>query len=107
MSVASRLTGALVVLILLLAPLGVHVALVMHRGIVLAGVLTSAQAILVTWIVSSALPHRAWGGTSAPVAARSPDTVMAGAPTLKGLCVASADPVVSQRSHRASRIAAC
>jgi uncharacterized membrane protein len=59
MSVASRLAGALVVLILLLAPLGAHLALVMQRGIVLAGALTAAQAILVTWIASSSLPHRA------------------------------------------------
>ena len=58
-ALASRLAGALVVLILLVAPLAAHVALVMHRGTAIAATLIAVQAALITWIGSSALAQRA------------------------------------------------
>jgi uncharacterized membrane protein len=50
---ASRLTGALLVLALLLAPLAAHIALATQRGLALAGILIALQAALVGWIALS------------------------------------------------------
>jgi uncharacterized membrane protein len=58
-ALASRLAGALVVLILLVAPLAAHVALVMHRGAAIAAALIAVQAALIAWIGSSVLAQRA------------------------------------------------
>ena len=58
-ALASRLAGALVVLILLVAPLAAHVALVMHRGAAIAATLIAVQAALIAWIGSSVLAQRA------------------------------------------------
>jgi uncharacterized membrane protein len=58
-ALASRLAAALVVLILLAAPLAAHAALVMHRGAAIAATLIAVQAALITWIGSSALAQRA------------------------------------------------
>ena len=61
---ASRLAGTLLVSALLVAPLATHLALVMHRGMALAGVLMAVQAMLVTWIASSSISQYARrGGT--------------------------------------------
>jgi uncharacterized membrane protein len=57
-ALASRLAGALVVLILLVAPLAAHAALVMHRGAAIAATLIAVQAAVITWIGSSALAPR-------------------------------------------------
>jgi uncharacterized membrane protein len=56
---ASRLAGALVILVLLLAPPAAHFALAMHRGMMLAGILIAVQAVLVTWIALSSIAGRA------------------------------------------------
>lgn len=58
-ALASRLAAALVVLILLAAPLAAHAALVMHRGAAIAATLIAVQAALITWIGSSALAQHA------------------------------------------------
>lgn len=58
-ALASRLAGALVVLILLVAPLAAHAALVTHRGAAIAAMLIAVQAALIAWIGSSALARRA------------------------------------------------
>ena len=59
-ALASRLAAALVVLILLVAPLAAHAALVMHRGAAIAATLIAVQAALIAWIGSSALALRAF-----------------------------------------------
>jgi uncharacterized membrane protein len=66
-ALASRLAAALVVLILLVAPLAAHAALVMHRGAAIAATLIAVQAALITWIGLSALVRRALrvGGAAA------------------------------------------
>ena len=53
----SHFTGALLVLVLLVAPPAAHLALVMQRGMVLAGILIAVQAALVTWIALSSVTH--------------------------------------------------
>ena len=58
-ALVSRLAGALVVLILLVAPLAAHAALVMHGGAAIAAMLIAVQATLITWLGSSALAQRA------------------------------------------------
>ncbi len=58
-ALASRLAGALLILVLLLAPAAAHLALVMHRGMALAGILIAVQAVLVTWIALSSIASRA------------------------------------------------
>src|ERR1700722_15667630 len=58
-ALASRLAGALGVLILLVAPLEDHAALVMNFGAAIAATLIAVQAALITWIGSSALAQRA------------------------------------------------
>ena len=58
-ALASRLTGAMLVLALLLAPVAAHLALVMHYGMTLAGILIAVQAVLVTWIALSSVISRA------------------------------------------------
>jgi hypothetical protein len=55
----ANFAGVLLVLILLAAPIAAHVALVTQRGTVVAGVLVAAQAALVAWIGSFAIPSRA------------------------------------------------
>lgn len=56
---ASRLAGAPLVLVLLVAPPVAHLALTMHRGMAFAGVLIAIQAIVVTWIASASVARRA------------------------------------------------
>ncbi len=55
---AYRLGMALLVLVLLGAPLAVHVALMMHRAVSVAGIMIAVQAALVTWLASSAIMQR-------------------------------------------------
>jgi uncharacterized membrane protein len=55
---AIQLAGALLVLVLLGMPLAAHIALVTNRAVALAGILITVQAVLVTWIVSSAITQR-------------------------------------------------
>jgi uncharacterized membrane protein len=52
-ALASRLAGALLILMLLLAPPAAHITLMVHRGMMLAGILIGVQAVLVTWIALS------------------------------------------------------
>jgi uncharacterized membrane protein len=58
-ALASKLAGALLILALLLAAPAAHLALVMHRGMAMAGVLIAVQAVLVTWIALSSIAGRA------------------------------------------------
>ena len=55
---AHRFGSALLILVLLAAPLAVHGALVMHRASGLAGILVATQAALVAWIALSAISRR-------------------------------------------------
>jgi uncharacterized membrane protein len=55
---ASQSAGALLVIILLVAPPAAHLALVMHRGMGLAAMLVAVQACLVAWIAMSAVTQR-------------------------------------------------
>jgi uncharacterized membrane protein len=65
----SHFTGAPLVLVLLVAPPAAHLALVMHRGMVLAGILIAVQAALVTWIALSSVTQNVLraGGCSVAV----------------------------------------
>jgi uncharacterized membrane protein len=54
-ALATRLAGALLILLLLLAPVAAHLALVMQRGMALASMLVAVQAALVTWIALSSV----------------------------------------------------
>jgi uncharacterized membrane protein len=53
-ALATRLAGALLILVLL-APLAAHVALMTQHGAMLAGVLVAVQAALVAWIALSSV----------------------------------------------------
>ncbi len=53
-----RLAGTLLILVLLLAPGAAHLALMMHHGIALAGILIGVQATLVAWIALSSIARR-------------------------------------------------
>jgi uncharacterized membrane protein len=55
----SQLAGGLLVVVMLAAPLATHLALVMQRGAVLAGILVAVQAAFVSWIASSSNLWRA------------------------------------------------
>jgi uncharacterized membrane protein len=55
---APHLAGALLVLVLLGVPLAAHLALVTNGAVALASILIAVQAVLVTWIVSAAIPQR-------------------------------------------------
>jgi uncharacterized membrane protein len=50
---ASRIAGGALIVVLLAAPVAAHLALVLHRGIALAGVLIAVQGMLIAWIASS------------------------------------------------------
>jgi hypothetical protein len=54
----SRLAQAPVVVVLLVAPPVAHLALMMHRGMELAGFLIALQAVLVTWIALASRASR-------------------------------------------------
>ena len=54
----SRVAGTLLALALLGAPPAAHVAFMTHRAVVLASIVIAVQAVLVTWIMSSAIPQR-------------------------------------------------
>jgi uncharacterized membrane protein len=68
-ALASRLAGALLILMLLLAPPAAHIALMMHRGMTLAGILIAVQAGLVTWIALSSIAGSSIAGS--PIAGSS------------------------------------
>jgi uncharacterized membrane protein len=55
---ASRLAKGLLVAALLLAPPVAHLALMMHWGMGIAGVLVAMQAVIVTWVASTPITHR-------------------------------------------------
>ena len=65
--VTSRVREGLVFLALIVAPIGIHVAMATQRGLLWAGVLVVAQAVFVAWIALSFLPGRAarWAGSAA------------------------------------------
>jgi hypothetical protein len=55
---ASHLTGALLIMALVLAPPAAHIALATHRGMVLAGTLIALQAALLGWVALAPLLGR-------------------------------------------------
>jgi uncharacterized membrane protein len=57
-ALASRLAGALLILVLLLAPPAAHFGLVTHSGMAAVGVLIAVQAVVVTWIALSSVAGR-------------------------------------------------
>ena len=52
-ALATRMAGVLLILLLLLAPVAAHLALVLQHGMALASMLIAVQAALVTWIALS------------------------------------------------------
>jgi uncharacterized membrane protein len=50
-----KLSLALLVLVLLVAPVIAHLALVVHHGMAIAGILIAVQAVFLTWIVSASI----------------------------------------------------
>jgi uncharacterized membrane protein len=64
---AHRIPKAIAILGLVVAPLGIHLAMATQRGMVFAGVLVIAEAVLVAWIALSFVPVRGvrWGGCAA------------------------------------------
>jgi uncharacterized membrane protein len=54
-ALATRLAGVVLVLVLLLAPLAAHIALMTRHGAMLAGLLVAVQAALVAWIAQSSV----------------------------------------------------
>jgi uncharacterized membrane protein len=59
-AVATRVAGALVILVLVGAPPAAHLALVMRHGTAVAAILIAIQAALMAWIASSSLTQRAF-----------------------------------------------
>ena len=62
--VTSRIRKGVAILGLIVAPIGIHIAMAMQRGMIWAGILVIAEAVLVAWIALSFLPDRSlrWGG---------------------------------------------
>jgi uncharacterized membrane protein len=69
-AVASPVRKAAVVLALILAPIGIHVAMATQRGLALAGILVVAESGLIAWIALSFVPVRSlrWIGCAAVLA---------------------------------------
>jgi uncharacterized membrane protein len=69
-AVASPVRKGAVVLALVMAPLGIHVAMATQRGLAVAGVLVIAESGLIAWIALSFLPVRSlrWIGCAAVLA---------------------------------------
>jgi uncharacterized membrane protein len=57
-AVASPVRKAAVVLALIMAPIGIHVAMATQRGLALAGMLVVAEAGVIAWIALSFVPSR-------------------------------------------------
>ncbi len=56
--VRARLREALAVLALIVAPIGIHLAMATHRGMLWAGILVVAEAVFVAWLALSFLGGR-------------------------------------------------
>jgi uncharacterized membrane protein len=56
---ASEAAAAVLVVIVLAAPIAAHAALITERGAIVAGFLVAAQAAVVAWIAMFAVPRRA------------------------------------------------
>jgi uncharacterized membrane protein len=67
--VTSRIRGALAILGLVVAPIAIHIAMAMQRGMLWAGVLVVVEAGIVAWIALSFLPGRGarWVGCAGVV----------------------------------------
>jgi uncharacterized membrane protein len=65
--VSSRIRKGVPVLALVIAPLGIHVAMATQRGMVWAGILVIAEAALIAWIALSfvSIPRLRWIGCAA------------------------------------------
>jgi uncharacterized membrane protein len=89
-ALATRLTGVLLIVVLLLAPLAVHLALETQHGIMLARVLVAVQAALVTWLALPCIGGPSIGGTS--IAGRTLRAGACGVVFLGVLCLARLTP---------------
>jgi uncharacterized membrane protein len=69
--VTSRIRGGLTILGLIVAPIGIHVAMATQRGMLWAGVLVVAEAVFFAWIALAFLPGRVarWAGCAAVLVA--------------------------------------
>jgi uncharacterized membrane protein len=69
-AVASPVRKGAVVLALIMAPIGIHVAMATQRGLALAGILVIAESGLIAWIALSFVPIRSlrWIGCAAVLA---------------------------------------
>jgi uncharacterized membrane protein len=84
-AVTSPVRKGTVLLALILAPIGIHVAMATQRGLAVAGVLVIAESGLIAWIALSFLPIRSlrWIGCAAVLALAtaiwllSPDGIVA------------------------------
>jgi uncharacterized membrane protein len=63
-ALATRVAGVLLILLLLLAPVAAHLALVLQHGMALASMLIAVQAALVTWIALSSVAGSSVAGSS-------------------------------------------
>ena len=64
---SSRLRKGAAILGLVIAPLGVHIAMATQRGMLLAGILIILEAVAIAWIALSFMPTRTlrWIGSAA------------------------------------------
>ena len=84
-AVASPVRKGVVLLALIMAPIGIHVAMATQRGLALAGILVIAESGLIAWIALSFVPVRSlrWIGCAAVLALTtaiwllSPDGIVA------------------------------
>src|SRR5258708_36142237 len=53
---APRIRKGMAILGLATAPLTIHVAMATHRGLLWAGILVSAEAVLIAWVALSFMP---------------------------------------------------
>jgi uncharacterized membrane protein len=81
---ASGIRKGLVILALIGAPVGIHTAMATQRGMLWAGLLVIAEAVLIAWIALSFVPDRRlrWAGCAVVLAVtatiwlRSPDGIL-------------------------------
>jgi uncharacterized membrane protein len=69
-AVFSRLRKGAAILGLVIAPLGIHLAMATHRGMIWAGILVVIEAVMVAWIALSFVPAKSlrWAGCAAVLA---------------------------------------
>jgi uncharacterized membrane protein len=69
-AMSSRIRGAVAILGLVIAPLGIHIAMATQRGLIWAGILVIAEAVIIAWIALSFVPSKSvrWIGCATVMA---------------------------------------